>query len=478
MFIDNKQNNKQELGQAALVGGKDNSSLYDKLQIDDFLINYATFIPRLDSWVLSETSSIGSLQLSFIYELNNSNYSFSLPLFTDLQDKFSNSYLEDNSINLRSQSVQGHRKRHLDRFSGAIYNPFVMISVGLGMLVNLFTAIPYNNILQTQKPDITPTSLNNRNIKLHLAFLAVSIIYFIPPVFSSLAKRMKSEVLNIFAEIEQNIQNNEIEVANNKLVNLRAWYKVLLHSKFPDNLDLRWSYHYLDAVIADRWGQNQRAESSYKFALQLAYTTDKKFLALKGLINLYDKLKAQTYDSSYYEANIKNYAAQIPMVSNLYKKFAIDLKMELLACINSLRDGKYAEANERFSNIKWDCFSENIYSINTIMYYQLKAALTLIGQYEGCDTLDPDSRFKFAYQDLLKVHEYIAKHCPDKLVPSQIGIDSFKKFIEESLKSSANRVQTAMTRVHDCEPQQAKEEERVLPVEEKFKGRGITFVLS
>ena len=69
------------------------SLLYDFLKVDKALEEYASHLPKLREWNLSELRDQDGFEITFSYELNQKKLYFSLPIFNNLKDKSIELYL-------------------------------------------------------------------------------------------------------------------------------------------------------------------------------------------------------------------------------------------------------------------------------------------------------------------------------------------------------------------------------------------------
>ena len=468
MLMGNQNDTGQNLSETSRERNN-STNLYDNLDVDSFLIKYAKNILKLKSWSWFESNESGDLQLSLNYETTERKASFDLPIFSGLEEKFPGFFLEDGGSS--SQQLQDYRRWFLDRMFNLIYNPFVMVVVGFGAIADFsktfflgekLTNAVSENTLDTMvggewvnvngewtiEPDtLTPAplrkpnndfTLHDENIhrtNMHFIFLGTAILYFIPPILNYIIKRTSNNVINIFAKVEQDILSNNIRSANNKLTNLGKLNEIWLF-RLSGGKNLKWKYYYLDGLIGDKWGQNQRAETSYEIALKLSKTTEERFLILRSLINLNNRLKSRSEFSEYYDRKVKGYISQVSLGSPICIKSSEELKAKLLSCLDSFKNREYKEAYEKFSAIELDCFAENIYVSGVVMYYQLKIALTLVGQLEDVGAIDPESRAITAYRDMLRVQEYIVKYYPYKTEIIRDCINSFRIMITQTQQSN------------------------------------------
>ncbi len=205
---------------------------------------------------------------------------------------------------------------------------------------------------------------------------------------------------------------------------------------------MRQRYHYLRGTIHVKREQLDIAVSAYISALIASDIEDNKFLILRDLINLKNRLRLETKNKHLvpqYERDIAEFEKMIPKNATHYKLTLFTLENKLQSCLTNLLKEKHIEALREFNDIQWEAFFEHAYPGATILYFQLKAILTLCSElYPEVDSLDSESRFKVAKDNLLTAQRHINKRYPEMRALHQNDImELFNKLEKKSVSLQA-----------------------------------------
>lgn len=405
--------------------------------------NPLKYYPRLYYANVHNSLDWKTLLVDFNYKRNDRLYSFILPAFIKLEERSPHFPYEEKQKLSKTTNVKDDS--YINKFIKTLYHPLFMGAVGLGTVANLV-----NIALTTSKIKFASLAIFKASgLLFGFAGLTASLCYFVPALlYYYNHERLRNEVLDVFDDAMEEIRKDNTLAAWNKLEGLKFPHSMLLHPNYPNNRDLRWSYHYMVDLINEKCHDFKHCES-YKMALELAETADQKFLVLQGLLNVYDwrhecevkkfnKLKSRfateeerislNEDKMHIEAIIAPYVAQIDTTSPMHQQLQADLHYQLQQCVSSFRRGEYVVAKNIFDKINLSGYCKKAYPAAAILYYQLQSVVTLCMEaYEPIkeDSLCPIKRLRIARENLLTVQEYIDRYYPEMSEQHQQYIDLF-----------------------------------------------------
>ena len=372
---------------------------------------------------------------NFSYKIDGKLYHFDLPIFIKLDDITTNSVVNDNKVSNNNNHVE--ESSYKDKVTNFLYKSFDILAPSFKALANVFNIALAIYEAKFIKFDVVYPA----GLLVYLFRRVASLLYIIPALKNYNDREiLKNELLDIFNKVMTNINNHDFDLAQLTLKNLEFKYKVLLYPSYPDNDNLRWNYYYMDDLINEKKRCFYDCKS-YNIALKLSHTADEKFLALQGLLNVYDwhyekevrwinvrsdglfsdidieYLKLHKMDN---ERIMAPYVAQITTDSAMHQQLREYLHWQLQQCIKEAVHGEFDAAKKIFDEINFNGYCKKAYPAAAIIYYQLQTILTLImGHMSGIDTLE------VVRENLLKNQEYVDKHYSKMSFQHQKYIDLF-----------------------------------------------------
>jgi hypothetical protein len=412
------------------------------------------YYPRLYDARYSTSLDWKTLLFDFIYARNRIGYPFTLPVFTKLELR--SPQIADAEKQKFSKILNEDSYSYTDKFIKILYHPIFMAALGLGSAANIV-----NMALTLSKVSITSLAiLKASGLLFGVVGLAASLCYFIPAAWYYYNHdRLRHEILDIFEEAMEDIGKDNTLDAWNKIHGLKFPHSMLLHPNYPNNRDLRWSYHYMSGLILEKCHDFDHCES-YKAAFLLADTPDEKFLVVQGILNVYDwrqecvveqfnvlprryatekERQSVNNNKMHIEKIIAPYAAHLDPTAPKHQALEKEIHYQLQECITNVKNKQYVAAKEIFEAIKWGGYCKKAYPRAAIIYYQIQSILTLCMEpYEPFDMetpLCPIRRLKIARENLIIVQEYIDNYYPEMSKEHQEYIDLYDWFDVESDKA-------------------------------------------
>lgn len=364
---------------------------------------------------------------NFNYERSGHNFSFELPVFSNLP-KYGmyEDLLEGEKQNIETEYSKENKRMKKKLF--AIYNPLVMAAVGA------ISAFAFSS---------------NIMLPLKIILLSSSLSYFVPPIIYYVCKNYyKSKLIKIFDEYANEELRKDHEYGFDRIYKLSVPYKILLHPLFPDNDDLLCSYYYLNGLARERVGHEDEIEW-YEKALEVAPSVDRKQVIVRALLNKYhNDLDWATYNSyvscacyidpekydklcqrrDYLLGKAEGYLKHVSFGSGLHKQLGNMLHKQLDDCLDSLRKKDFDAAAEKFYKIKLEGYSRQAHWSSAAMYYQIEAIIALIKKKiitPEEQTFDEWESLHYASYTVDSVKFYINNFFPDKSEEYKAYYDAF-----------------------------------------------------
>jgi hypothetical protein len=371
------------------------------------------------------------VQCRFIYIRNGLQSSFDFPLSVGLKEPCLQVDEQQKAAQTYTLPINKRTRDYNELFIAALYHPITTVFAGVLGAINLLYIAGISTVA-------TPMA--------GAGMLGISIAYFIPPLIYKIAKtKLRRNLLDVLQRALDDIYEKKSKEASIKINSLGLVYNIMLHQYFPGNIDLKWCFNYVHARISFK--KNLAEE-----AFELSETPDQLFLVLRMFLDdcnrrrkgmFHDKLLPsmllndqvckeifEKHEKSF-SKYLKPYINLIPINSQQHQELAAQMKQQLMSCYNSLSNSCIEEACHKFTAIKWDGYCKVAYPAAAILYYELKAVLTLAS--EGLNVklnseLCVGERLDFACKSLEKTKKIIDEFYSAESEEYQKYFESFEDF--------------------------------------------------
>lgn len=371
------------------------------------------------------------VQCRFSYIRNGVQSWLDLPLSVGLKEPCLQEDEQKKSAQTYILPINKKSRDSYELFLAALYHPITKVFAGVVVAMNLLNMLGISMVA---------TSL------VSAGGLALSIAYLTPVLIYKMAKtKLRRNLLNILQSSLNDINDNKSKEESVKINSLDSVFNVMLGHYFPGNIELKWCYNYLKSRIS--YNENLTEE-----AFELSETPDELFLVLRMFLNnsnelrkcmlrdkflpstFWDQLKCKEVFEAHekdFSKYLKPYINLIPINSKEHQELATQMKQQLMSCFNSLSNSCIKEACDKFIKIEWDGYCKVAYPAAAILYYELKAVLTLASI--GLDVklnseLCVADRFGFLCKSLEKTKKIIDEFYSEESGKYQKCFDSYESF--------------------------------------------------